>query len=182
MSFTDILLFLHIFGFGIWFGAGITVGFLNLKTSKTRNLEKINDSANSIEWLANRLFKPASLLTLISGVWMVILAKWVGFLDFWIIFSLVLVVATFFLGGVLIPKLVKQISQAKNNGDTQKVLNTHYKLIFVSHLDSIAILLVVFDMIVKPKIYEISFWIPVLIFLLVSVGLSYLRLKKNIVK
>ena len=53
-----------------------------------------------IEWIANRLFIPASLLAFLTGVLLVIEPDFYGFGDDWIVIALVLY-ATTFLAGLL---------------------------------------------------------------------------------
>ena len=53
-----------------------------------------------IEWIANRVFIPASLLAFLSGVLLVVDSDFYGFGDDWIVIALVLY-ATTFLAGLL---------------------------------------------------------------------------------
>ena len=54
-----------------------------------------------IEWIANRLVIPASLLAFLTGVLLVIESDFYGFGDDWIVIALVLYLTTFLAGSVV---------------------------------------------------------------------------------
>lgn len=177
MTFIQILAFFHILGASLWLGSSILLGILGLEIAKTKDHNKIINSVKFIKPLSNLLFKPATITTIVAGIWIVAISRWVSLGNFWILFALAGVIITFFLGGVLIPKISKKILKEQNN--TTLTLETYKKLIFIISLNSIILINILFDMIYKPKINEISFWLISIAFLIISISISYGKYKNK---
>lgn len=177
MSFIQVLSFFHILGASLWLGSSMLLGVLGLKIAETKEHNKIINLVKYINPLSKLIFKPATFITLLAGVWIVYISSWVSFGDTWIVFALIGIAITFFLGGILIPKLSKKI--LKNESSTALVLKTYKKLNFIIDLDSILLIIIFFDMVYKPKLNETEFWLISIVFLLISVTLAYRRMKSN---
>lgn len=176
-----ILLSLHLLGFALWFGAGIVVGLINSKSQKGKNIDQVSISVTLIDWLSKKVFIPASILTLISGITLVNISKRISLSDYWIAFALFGVFITFILGGIIIPKLSKKITSFTKKDNKEEFFRTHRNLVFILHLDTTIILIIFLDMIFKPQISNLYFHLLALL-LLLSVSLHYLIVKNKVIK
>ena len=68
MTLYELFLLLHVVTAIIWLGAGFVLTLLILKAERAGNVEGQGEIFNDIDWLAPRLFIPASLLTLVFGL------------------------------------------------------------------------------------------------------------------
>lgn len=157
------------------------MGLINSKSQKSNNTDQIFTSVNLIDWLSKKIFIPASLLTLISGITLVNISKRISFSDYWIVFALFGTFVTFILGGIIIPKLSKKITSFTKKDNKEEFFRTHRNLIFILHLDTTIILIVFLDMVFKPQISNLYFHLLVLL-LLLSVSLRSLIVKNKAIK
>jgi hypothetical protein len=181
LSLVKILLFGHILSAIVWIGAGFTVELLSFRATQSLNRDKIIEVLYFGEWLAKRVFMPAALLTLIFGILLVVVGK-PTFHQFWIIFALVGVFVTAILGGAYVGRTSAQllkISKAKKTKD-KKIFNLFSKITLYSHLDLALLIIIVFDMVLKPKITDTSFFLISGIFFLLVLALSIKRYRKEV--
>lgn len=153
MPLFKLYLLLHILGVVIWMGTGIVMALLSRKVTSEGKTNKMFELAETLEWLTPRTFIPASIITLVSGILMVNASERILVTDLWIILSFAGVMLSMILGGGVIGRLNKQILLLKNDKNKAKDCITLYsRLMSFLRLDLIIIFLVLFDMIVKPKI------------------------------
>ena len=98
MTWYELLLFIHIGGSIVWIGAG----FLSLVLATTYDRESdeaaIRRFLHDQEWLAMKLFVPASLIVVVMGIALVIESDAWTFDYLWIVLGLVGYAATFVTG------------------------------------------------------------------------------------
>lgn len=153
MSLFKFFLLLHILGVVVWMGTGLVMALLSRRATNEGKTDKMLELAETMEWLTPRTFIPASLITLISGVLMVYISERIFITDLWIILSFGGVILSVILGGGIIGSINKQILRLKNDESKEKDCAPLYsRLIFFHRLDLIIMLLVLIDMLVKPKI------------------------------
>jgi hypothetical protein len=105
------------------------------------------------EWLALRLFVPASLTVLLLGIALVIESDAWSFDQLWIVLGLIGFAATFVTGLFMIKPASERIGAAmeREGGRLTPALRTEIrKLIVKSRVDYVVLTLVVFDMVAKP--------------------------------
>jgi uncharacterized membrane protein len=93
-----LLLFLHVTVAVIWVGGALMMQFFGVRASMSGDPRRMAALGEDIEWIANRVFIPASLLAFVSGVLLVVESDFYGFGDDWIVMGLVLYATTFFAG------------------------------------------------------------------------------------
>src|ERR671917_313988 len=112
MTLYELLLFIHIGASIIWIGAG----FLSLLLASTYDRESdevaIKRFLHDQEWLAMRLFVPASLVVVIFGIALVIESDAWSFDQLWIVLGLVGFAGTFVTGLFLIKPATEKIGAA----------------------------------------------------------------------
>ncbi len=147
----DIVKFFHVLFAVIWIGAGLVLIFHALRAGRATDPAEIVKIGRDAGWLGERFFVPVSLLTLIFGVITVLVGDW-GFTDTWVLLGLIGYGLSFAIGaGFLGPQSGKIATLADEHGDTHPVVVKQVKKVLaVSRVDSLIVLAVVFDMIIKP--------------------------------
>ena len=150
MTGTDILKFLHVFFAIVWVGGGVMFQFL-LARAKSVGPEMVGHFNSLAEWTSNRVFMPASFLTLGFGIATVIAGgyEWnemwinVGFAGFFL--SAIIGMA------VLGPTSKKMKALVAERGPNDPVV-THMgrRLDLFGKIDLIILIAVVFMMVTKP--------------------------------
>ena len=103
MSYYEILLFLHIGAAAIWIGSAFLFFVLLLHAKRSNDPLLAQRLGANIEWLAKRLFIPASLSVLVLGILLTIEGPW-SFDQLWILLGLTGMATSFLVGlGVIEP-------------------------------------------------------------------------------
>ena len=144
------IVFVHVFAAIIWVGGAF---FFQVKIAQ---FKRANDNAGFLhlgkdaEHIGQRLFMPATIVVLASGIAMV----WYGPFAFelWITLALVGIVATVLTGSLYLgPTGGKLAKLAEEKGlDDPGVTAMRDRLVTVSRVDYAVLVLVVLDMVFKP--------------------------------
>lgn len=106
MDAYSLVKFLHVTFAIIWLGSQFCLTLLGLRVIRTNDAAGLTKIIEQLAYIANHIFIPSALLTLISGVFMAWAAGLFG--DVWVIVGLGGYLATFVLGiAVLKPRLEK---------------------------------------------------------------------------
>jgi len=89
----EALVFVHVILAIVWVGGGIMIQLYALRAVGTNDPLRIAGFAKDTEVIGTRAFIPASLLLVISGIWLVAEGSW-GFDHFWIVFALAVYTAS----------------------------------------------------------------------------------------
>jgi hypothetical protein len=153
MTWYELLLFIHVAGSIVWIGAG----FLSLVLATTYDRESdeaaIKRFLHDQEWLAMKLFVPASLVVVVMGIALVIESDAWTFDYLWIVLGLIGYAATFVTGFFLIRPASERVgAEMERQGGrlTPELRATIRKLIVTARVDYVTFALVVLDMVVKP--------------------------------
>jgi uncharacterized membrane protein len=149
MTLFEFLLFVHVAMAVIWVGGGLMMQFFGLRASMSRDPARMAALGEDIEWIANRVFIPASLLAFLSGLALV----WESAFDFgddWIVIGLALYAVTFLSGLLFLGPESARIGKLIEEGSPQAGPRT-LRLILLARLDLIVLFLLVYDMTVKPS-------------------------------
>ena len=151
MSLYELLLLLHIISAIIWVGAATTYFALELRTDLSGDLEREASQNDDAEWLAPRLFIPASLATLIFGVLAAIEGNW-DFGSLWIIIGLTGFGVSFATGiGYFDPEMKKLAAAIERDGAANpEVRRRTASLKMVGRIELAVLYVVVGSMVVKP--------------------------------
>jgi uncharacterized membrane protein len=104
-------------------------------------------------WLGRRYYMPLAIVTLAAGVAMVIESAW-AFSDLWIVIGIFLFVVTVVLGAAYMgPQGDKILAALERGGPPAAELQRRIKNVtFASRIDTVVLVLVVIDMVVKPGV------------------------------
>lgn len=153
MSLYELLLFLHLTGATVWLGGGVATQFFALRALRSREPGRLSAFAADVEWVGNRVFMLAALLTLVAGLALVLESDAWGFGDDWIVIALALFAVTFVAGAAFFGPESGRISKlvASEGADSPAVQARIRRILVLSRLDLVLLFLIVFDMSVKPS-------------------------------
>jgi uncharacterized membrane protein len=151
MTTYEFLLLLHVLVVIVWLGAGFTMDLLFVRAERTGDPQQLGATAQLQDWLVPRLFIPASLATLVSGILVMWEGPW-GFDDVWILIGLAGWIASFGVGFLFLkPQGERMKDLVAQYGPTSIEVRRHgRRLGVVSRVQLLALFLVVADMVLKP--------------------------------
>src|SRR5262245_40024606 len=141
----------HVFSAVVWAGGGTTLVILVLLTERETDPIALAALGQKIDFIATRVYVPASLLVLLFGILMMLK----GDLDwgqFWIVAGLVGFAATVLTGiGFLTPQVKKLNAIAAEKGPAHPEAQAQLKkVLLVARFDVALLLRIVADMTAKP--------------------------------
>jgi len=136
MTWYSFLLFVHVSMAAIWVGGGLMMQFFALRTKMSGEPARMAALGEDIEWIANRVFIPGSLLAFLTGVLLVIESDFYGFGDDWIVIGLVLYATSFFSGILFLGPESGRIGKLTAEGSPQAGPRMA-RLVFLARLELI---------------------------------------------
>ena len=155
MSWSEFLLFTHISVAVTWIGGGLMMQFFGVRATMSGDPSRMATLGQDIEWIANRVFIPASLIAFLSGVLLVVDSDFYGFGDDWIVIALVLYATTFLAGLLFMGPESGRVGKLNAEGSPEAGARTR-RLILLSRLDLVLLFLIVYTMSVKPSFDDAS--------------------------
>jgi uncharacterized membrane protein len=142
---------LHVLAAITWVGGAIMTQAFAIRTLRSGDPERMATFASDVEFIGQRMFTTASLVLLLLGVWMVIIGPW-SFGMAWILFALIVFGGSFALGaGFIGPESGRIGKLMEAQGPSSPEVQRRIRRIFlVSRIELLFLVLVVFDMVVKP--------------------------------
>ena len=147
----NVLKYIHILCAVTWVGGAVFAQLLAIRAEHSSDPEEMVRTSRSIEFIAMRLFLPASIVLFIAGVWMVIDGPW-EFDQTWIAIAIVLWLASALAGSVYIGPRTKKISQlVETEGPSSATAAALMRQVFlVSRIELVSFLVIIFLMVFKP--------------------------------
>ena len=147
MTRYELLKFIHILFAVVWVGGGLLALVLATRAQKASQAHR-EGLAHDMEFVAKRIFAPASIVTLLFGILMVLDTDAFSFGDTWILIGLGGILFSIVLGiGVLTPLTGKINAELQAGRDGVGLLG---RLTRIAALDSVVLLVVVWAMVAKP--------------------------------
>ncbi len=174
MTWHSFLLFVHVSMAIIWIGGGLMMQLFGVRAAMSHDPSRMAALGEDIEWIANRVFIPASLLAFLSGVLLVIESDFYGFGDDWIVIALVLYATTFLAGLLFLGPESGRVGKLTAEGSPQAGPRT-MRLIMLSRLDLVLLFLIVYDMTVKPDFGDAGSYVWAVVAAAIAVGVIYWR-------
>jgi uncharacterized membrane protein len=150
MTWSEFWLFLHVVGVITWVGGGIAIQVFGVLTKRAADPAKTAFFARNVGWIVMRVFLPAAIVVLVSGIGVVETIGW-DWGEPFIVFGLLLwamvsLVAFGFLGRALGKAALRLETEGPG-----PVIGLHLRnLVWLSRALLGALLLIVFLMTVKP--------------------------------
>ena len=149
MDWYSIVKFLHVAAAVLWVGGGFALMLLAVRADMAGNVERTLNAMGAIGELGNRLFMPASVLTLLFGL--IMCWFWVGFSQLWIVIGLAGYATTFLVGTMIFKPTADRMGEiTAREGMTPAVLAEGRRILRVARFDYAVMLIIVADMVLKP--------------------------------
>lgn len=148
MELRDILLILHIAGAGAWLGA-------NIVQALAPSLAAKQGPAAQAGWyriaakLSSRLYMPAAILILITGIWMVLLNDAYGFGTLFVTIGFGMIIVGAILGILVFDRGSEQAATAIEAGDQAAIRSATGRLAGFGVLDTLLLLFTITAMVLR---------------------------------
>lgn len=154
MTRFELFKFVHLIGAIAWVGGGIGLLILHRRLVGARETEALLAFNRQSQALGNRLFAPAFVLTLGSGIAMVATESAFGFTDLWILIGFGGIVASGTAELAIGQPAGKRFTAAVEDfgSDSPQALAAASRTTLGATLDLLALLIVVFAMVAKPTL------------------------------
>jgi len=150
VSWYEFALWVHTFCAFIWVGGDVMLQLVAFRIMRTNDGPRLAGFAKDAEKIGNFVLAPASIILLVFGFLLVEEGNW-GY-PFWVIFGLVVLALAAALGMVVFgpqagraSKLIEE--HGPDHPEAQRLLR---RVITASRITTVLLVLVVFDMVVKP--------------------------------
>lgn len=156
----EVLLFLHIAAAIVWLGGAMVIQYFAFRAERADDALEMHRVASDAEWLAMRLFVPASLAVLAFGILLVLDGPW-DFDQLWIVLGLVGSAFSFLLGTLFLsPESGRIAKLIEAHGPAHEAVTSRISRILALSRFELAILFaVVLDMAMKPTADDGWFWV-----------------------
>jgi uncharacterized membrane protein len=142
---------IHVSAAVFWVGGGLLLTVLAMRAERAGDPEEIARIARQAAFAGEKLFAPAGLIVLAMGITMVI-NDHIGFGTTWVVIGLVGYALSFTTGIAVLAPLVRKATTLSDTvgptaPETQAVIT---RILLIARVDTVVLLLVVADMLVKP--------------------------------
>jgi uncharacterized membrane protein len=142
---------LHIAAAMVWVGGGVVLSAIGIRARRTGDLAIIRDIAQTLAYVGLRVFMPAVVLLLVTGVWLVLSGDG-AFTQLWVLLALGGFAVAFVIGAVFLSRTAIALAAVTGRPDATAaagatLLNrwiNGYALVLV------VLALTVWDMVFKP--------------------------------
>jgi uncharacterized membrane protein len=178
MSAYELILTLHIVSAIVWIGSGFFVQVLAQRAQSTGDDERLGALVDDVAAVGNKVFVPASALTLVFGLILVLVldSPW-SFGQLWIVIGLAGAAATFVTGIGMIEPGVRRAGEliARDGGMSPAASAAARRVITLARVDYVVLLLVVADMVIKPTGDDVGVLIVMAVLLVGGVAYAVAR-------
>ncbi len=152
MSFYGWLVFFHIFTTVVWVGGATMALIQTTRAKRAGDASHLAAIVADLEWIGLRIFTPATLMLLGSGIWMMARSAAWGYSQLWVWLSLVIFGASF-LAGILFygPESGRIVRLAEAHGpDADEVGYRIRRVLWIFRFEWVAVVAVIWLMVAKP--------------------------------
>lgn len=148
MELRDILLVLHIAGAGTWLGANIIQAIAPSMTAK-QGPAVVAGWYRVSEGLGTRLYMPAAILILATGIWMVLVDDAYSFGSTFVTIGLGMIVVGTLLGILVFTPVSERAAQAVESGDQSATKSASGRLAAFGIVDTLLLLFTITAMVLR---------------------------------
>jgi uncharacterized membrane protein len=141
----------HVAGAIVWVGGGVMLSLVGARARQSRDLAVIGEFARTLSYVGLRVFTPAVLVVLVSGVWLVLVSSEWNFSQLWVLLALGAFVVAFLIGAVYLSRSAIQLDRAvSQNADLQAASDALRRWLVGYGVVLIILVFALWDMIFKP--------------------------------
>jgi uncharacterized membrane protein len=143
---------IHVLAAIAWVGGGAVRQVLFAQVRSSADDQRLLNYLKEDLFLGRTFFNIAGILTLVAGIWLVLITPW-EFSEAWISIGFVGVAAGVVLGAVMYPKLLRpsvEALEAGSNHTDAAVTGPVGRLVNLTRIEMVVLLIVVWAMVFKP--------------------------------
>jgi uncharacterized membrane protein len=153
MSLEPWLHFAHIAGAVIWVGGGLMLALIGVRARRSGEVAVLAEFARTLSYAGLRVFTPAVVVVLVTGVWLVI-AQSGDFMRLWVLLALGAFAVAFLIGAVYLSRSAIQLERAVSgpNPNVQAGRDALGRWITGYAVVLIVLVFALWDMVFKPRL------------------------------
>ena len=142
--------FLHVAAALVWVGGGVMLSLVGLRARRSNDAAIVSEFAQLLSYVGLRVFTPAVVVVLLSGLWMVLAGSEWNLGQTWILLALAAFAAAFLIGALYLSRSaieLARVAAAANLGAARMAIDrwlTGYAIVLA------ILLFAVWDMVFKP--------------------------------
>ncbi len=146
------LKFIHVASIAVWFGALVTLLILNRMLVRAGDGAAAQAVARQSPVLSSRLFIPAVVVTLITGIGMVQVND-IGFGTLWVIWGMAGLFLSMFIGAVLTGGAARKLGAQAARGeiDAAGIARGQRRIMTFAIINMVLVLSIIWAMVAKPS-------------------------------
>jgi uncharacterized membrane protein len=147
------LKFVHVLSAVVWVGGACTLQAFAIRISATGDGVRMATFAKDAEYVGNRIFLPSSIILLVSGIFTIHESSGVwSYSQTWVQVGLVMIVVSIAIGAGFIGPEAGRVAHAieQHGPESDEARSRISRIFLVSRFELVLLLLVIFDMVVKP--------------------------------
>jgi uncharacterized membrane protein len=150
----EVLKTIHVLAAVIWVGGGVMGHIIAGRAFRSNETAKVASAGADAEWVGTRVFFPASMVLLASGIWMVVISDAWNFGDLWIVVGIAGYAASAINGMAFLGPVSKRVGEMAASSDsvTPELRSQLDRLMVLSRVDLTILILVVIDMVIRPGV------------------------------
>lgn len=151
MTLYELFLFVHVAGAIVWLGSGALLTVLAALATRAGDDEGFAKLFGWTGFLGNRLFMPAALIVLVFGFALIGEGPW-SLDQLWLVLALIGFAGTFVMGAFVIGPTTEKVAAliARDGRMGAEAIALARRMLLIGRVDTVAMWLVVLDMVVKP--------------------------------
>jgi uncharacterized membrane protein len=102
----------HVAGAIVWLGGGVILSLVGARARQSGDLAVLREFARTLSYVGLRVFTPAVLVVLVSGVWLVLVNSEWNFTQLWVLLAFGAFVVAFLVGAVYQSRSAIQLERA----------------------------------------------------------------------
>lgn len=160
MDLYHLILFVHVASATVWLGAAIVLELFEWQVVRATSRERMQALVARSTWFGPRVFMPAGLLTIASGVTLVFMGGF-GLSQTWIVVALLGVAATALIGAGVLGRSSERFSKLLGNPETSEatIRANLLKFKIFAQVDLAILVWILFDMVMKPAASDTAFFV-----------------------
>jgi uncharacterized membrane protein len=147
------LKFVHVLSAVVWVGGACTLQAFAIRINGTGDGLRMATFAKDAEYVGNRIFLPSSIILLVSGIFTIHESGggW-SYDQTWVQIGLAMILVSIAIGAGFLGPEAGRIARAIDTGgvDSPEAKQRINRIFLVSRFELVLLLLVIFDMVVKP--------------------------------
>ena len=145
----NVLLIVHIAAIAVWFGGSIMNGVINAKIAGTSDMSAKATLARSEVNLGTQVYMPVAILTLLTGIGLVVVGDF-QFESIWVSFGFLAIIVSAVLGPVKFKPLSEQIAAGYEGGEVAAAEGASKQIAMWSTVNTLLLFVAIVLMVIKP--------------------------------